>query len=420
MKFGALDDIAKSFSHALLNEAGGRSGLFFWSYVFLWIALTSYFIVSRLLSLHERTDLIYLASAPIYIILLYVPIYIFWLYEKKIGIEKRRIKEIQLVDTVNAEYKFAEPVETGFNSMLFLRLNNPTEKLIENIWIRAVFPVTVRCDKPVLSLGSLEPMSSLTASLPFVPLTSGTLSMGYYDLYFEIHGHKHQKPPVFLGNIDISYSFLKVDVKIPEPLRLGHSSIITTKIENRSNVNLDKLQIKCFFHRGLSYDTAFSDTKSMAPGSDYSVIYSITPTIESKIDVGHFDILLNIGGNNCKIGPVAFGEYYVQVPNINIKINIPKTLYSEIGNSIGIYVENRSDEMIHNICFNSCFSSFVECHNPGVCIPEVQPYSSGYTSLVIKPANTGKIDLGNLNFSFEVNGALCQQEPIVLGIHGVV
>jgi hypothetical protein len=95
-------------------------------------------------------------------------------------------------------------------------------------------------------------------------------------------------------------------------------------------------------------------------------------------------------------------------------------LYSEVGNSIGIYVDNRSDDVLHNVCFNSCFSSFVECHEPNVCIAEIQPHSSGFTSLVVKPVNPGKIDFGNLNFSFEVNEMICQQEPFDLGTHKVV
>lgn len=88
MKLGPLEDIVKSLSHALQNKAGGRSGLFFQIYAFLWIVVSTYLIISLILSINNKFNLVYAASAPIYIFLLYAIIYIFWTYEKKVGIEK--------------------------------------------------------------------------------------------------------------------------------------------------------------------------------------------------------------------------------------------------------------------------------------------------------------------------------------------
>ncbi len=420
MKFGPLEDIFKSLSHALQNKAGGRTGLFFQAYAFLWIVLSTYLIVSLILSINNKLDLVYVASAPIYIFLLYTIIYIFWTYEKKVGIERRRVKELQVVDSVNLEYKFTEPAELGFNNMLFFRVNNPTEKRIENIWIRAVFPGTIRCDKPILNLGDLEPMSSVPSSFSFIPLLAGNVSTGYCDLYLEINNNKHQKSPIFFGNIDIVHSYFGLNIEILEELRLGHSSTISVKMKNTLNVDLTNLHIMSSFPEGLKYDTAFSDTKNMTPGSSYSVTYQVMPTIPGTLDIGYFEILFTLGGNNCKIGPVAFGEQHIGIPDVKVKVNVPETLYCEVGNTLSIYVENISDEIVSNVCFNSCFSSFIECHNTGTCIPEIQPHASAYTSLAIKPISAGKIDLGNLNFSFEVNEILCQQEPIDLGTHEVV
>ncbi|WP_342305343.1 hypothetical protein [Methanolobus sp. ZRKC5] len=419
MKFGPLEDVAKSLAHALQNKAGGRSGLFFQIYSFLWIVLSTYLIASLILSINSKLDLIYAASAPIYIFLLYIIIYIFWTYEKRVGIESRRVKELQIVDSVNLEYKFTEPAELGFSNMLFFRVNNPTEKMIENIWIRAAFPGTIRCDKPVLNLGDIEPISSVSSSFSFIPLVAGTMSMGYCDLYLEVNNNKHQKHPIFFGNIDIVHSFFELKFEQLETLRLGQSSTISIKMKNTLNVDLINLHVKSSFPKGLKYDTAFSDTKNMAPDSSYGVTYQIMPTIAGILDIGYFEIIFTLGNNNCKIGPVAFGEQHIQIPDVNVKINVPETLYSEVGNTLNIYVENRSDETVSNVCFNSCFSSFVECQNTDACIPEIQPHSSAYTSLAIKPINAGKIDLGNLNFSFEVNEVLCQQEPIDLGTHEI-
>lgn len=420
MKLGPLEDIVKSLSHALQNKAGGRSGLFFQIYAFLWIVVSTYLIISLILSINNKFDLVYAASAPIYIFLLYAIIYIFWTYEKKVGIEKRRVNELQIVDSVNLEYKFTEPAELGFNNMLFFRINNPTEKKVENIWIRAVFPGTVRCDKTVLNLGDIEPMSSVSSSFSFMPLLAGTVSMGYCDLYLEVNNNKHQKPPIFFGNINIAHSCIRLSIEPLETLRLGHSSTISIKIENTLNVALMDLHVRSSFPEGIKCDTAFSDTKNMAPGSSYDVTYRVMPIIADTLEIGDFEILFTLGDNNCMIGPVAFGEQHIKIPDVNVKINIPETLYSEVGNTLSIYVENKSDEIVSNVCFNSCFSSFIECHNPSVCISEIQPYSSGYTSLVIKPVNAGKMNLGYLNFSFEVKEITCQREPIDMGTHEVV
>ncbi|MDY0388691.1 MAG: hypothetical protein RBT65_16525 [Methanolobus sp.] len=419
MKFGLLEDMVKSLSHALQNKAGGGSGLFFQIYAFLWIVVSTYLIISLILSINNKLNLVYAASAPIYIFLFYTIIYIFWTYEKKVGIEKRRVNELQIVDFINLEYKFTEPAELGFNNMLFFRINNPTEKIIENVWIKAVFPRTVRCDKPVLNLGDIQAMSFASSSFAFVPLLSGTVKMGYCDLYLEINKNKHQKPPIFFGNINIAHSCIRLNIELLEALRLGHGSTVSIKIENTLNVNLVNLYVKAYFSDRIKSDTVFSDTKNIVPGSSYDITYQVMPTNVGTLIIGYFEIIFTLGNNNCMIGPVDFGEQHIQMPDVNVKVNVPETLYSEVANTLSIYVENRSDEFISNVCFNSCFSSFIECYNTDACIPEIQPHSSAYASLVIKPINAGKIDLGNLNFSFEVNEILCQQDPIDLGTHEV-
>ncbi|MDI3485624.1 MAG: hypothetical protein PWQ50_844 [Methanolobus sp.] len=387
LKLEPLSDIVRSLTYTLQNEAGGRTGIFFQFYVFLWVMLTTFFIVTRILSVTSRPDPIYLASAPMYIIILYLPIYAFWIYEKKIGIE---------------------------------RVNNPTDKKIENIWMRTVFPATVLCSKPVLCLGSLEPGSSICANISFVPLVAGNLSMGYYDLYFEVDGHKHQKPPYFYENIKINHSYLPLNVDIGNKFRFGHDSKITFNLINKSNIELGELHVKCSFPEHINYDSAFSETKNLSPGSVFNTEYRITPAKGGEVDFGKYEVFFKIGGNNCKVEPVSFGKYYIQTPEVNVRIKIPESLYSEVGNSIGIYVDNKSDDILHNVCFNSCFSSFIECHDPNACIGEIQAHSSGFTSLVVKPINPGKIDFGNLNFSFEVNEIICRQEPFDLGVHKVV
>jgi hypothetical protein len=420
LELGPLNDITRSVTYTLQNEAGGRTGIFFQFYVFLWVMLTTFFTVTRILSVTSRPDPIYLASAPMYILLLYVPLYVFWIYEKKVGIEKRRIGEMQIVDSVNVEYRFADSIELGFKNPLYLRVNNPSKKRIENIWLRAVFPATVLCGKPVLNLGSLDPGSSICANISFVPLIAGNLSMGYYDLYLEVDRHKHQKPPFFFENIKVNHSYLPLNVNIEEQIKFGHERKISFKMMNKSNIELTELHVKCSFTDHLNYDTAFSETKNLSPGAVFAAEYRITPTKGGEIEFGKYEIFFKLGGNNCKIEPVTFGKHFVQTPEVYVRIKMPDSLYSEVGNSIGIYMDNKSDDILKNVCFNSCFSSFIECHEPNACIDEIQPHSSGYTSLVVKPVNNGKIDFGNLNFSFEVNDIICQQEPFDLGIHKVV
>ncbi len=420
LKLGALVDFKKSIFYTLENRTGGKIGIFFQFYVFLWFVITSFFVATTILSLNEGPDPVYIASAPVVIILLYIPIYLFWIYEDRIGIEKRRIREMQDVDAVNVEYRFPDSVELGFRNKLYIRVNNPTEKSVENIWIRVMFPVTVLCDKPVMPLGSLKPHSSLTASLSFVPTLAGKLSFGYYDLYLEVCGNKHQKAPFFLEDINVNHTYLCIDPNIEDTLHVGHDKQIIIKIRNNANVELYDMHVKCSFSENLKYDTAFSKKWTMIPGAEIDAIYNIIPCAGRKINLGHFEVLFKIAGNNCKIGPTELGERIVQVPDVDVDIKIPDTLYSEAGNSIGIYVHNRSNETIHNVCFNSCFSSFIDCHNPNACIPLIQPESSGFTSLVVKPVKPGKIDLGNLNFSFEVNEILCTEEPFYMGMHQVI
>jgi hypothetical protein len=420
LNLGPLNDITRSLTYTLQNEAGGRIGIFFQFYVFLWVMLTSFFTVTRILSVTSRPNPVYIASAPMYVILLYIPLYLFWMYEKKIGIERKRVREVQVIESINVDYRFADSVELGFKNPLYLRVNNPTDKRIENIWLRVVFPATVLCSKPVLSLGSLESGSSICANISFVPLIAGSLSMGYYDLYLEVDRHKHQKPPFFFENIKVNHTYLQLNADIENQLKFGHESKISLKLTNKSKIELEELHVKCSFPDYLKYDTAFSETKNIKPESVFNTRYLITPCKGGDIELGNFEVFFKIAGNNCKIGPEPFGKYCVRTPEVNIRIKMPESLYHEVGNSIGIYIDNKSDDILHNVCFNSCFSSFIECHEPNVCIKDIQPHSSGFTSVVVKPINSGKIDFGNLNFSFEVNEIICQQEPFDLGVHKVV
>lgn len=419
MKLGPLDSIIKAFTYSLQNCAGGKTGLIFQFYGFLWIVLTTFFTVTRILSITRRADPLYIASAPVFIAILYVPIHVFWMYEKNIGIERRRVKEFEMADSVTLEYKFSEPSEMGFTNLLYIRLTNPTEKRLENIWMRVVFPATILCSKPVMCLGCLEPMACTTTSFSFVPTVAGSLSMGYYELYFEIDDHEHQKPPVFFGNINVHHSYLGIDFEIDRPLKFGHNSVITVGIQNYANNSLSNLHIKCIFPKTVNYDTAFSNTTTIAPGQSCQTSFVVTPVNGEEVNLGNFEVMFDIERINCRINSIEFGTHYVQLPEIRVKVNIPDKLYTEVGNTIGIYVENKSDEVIKNVCFNSCFTSFIECHKPNVCIPQIQPYESGYASLVIKPVSTGKIDLGNLNYSFEINDKVMQKEPIDLGMHMV-
>jgi hypothetical protein len=355
----------------------------------------------------------------LFIILPYLPVYTFWLYELLSGIKKRDLRHNCVLGSINISYKLSCPIELGVENSIYFQVNNPADVLIKNAWLRAILPDNMVCINSHVSLGNLPPLSSSAVSLTFVPLCAGNSNLGYFDVYFELEKRKHIKNQLSLGNHVVECSHLLVDSSLASPLKFGFESIMAVKLQNRFSYPLTNIRVECFFAKGLDFDSASFDIIEMQPGSVQSLKFNILPKNTEIKGIGYFNISFTINGRHCQINAIEFDRNELILPDLDIRLNIPDYFYKDIPATIGIVTENRSEDSILNVCFSSCFPSFVDCQLPTVCINKIESKASRYASIDLIPNVSGKINFGNLNISFEVNGVICQKEPLYLGTHNV-
>lgn len=410
-----------SLFYVASNKAGGVIGRIMQMYLVAWFIWSVYYLVSNL---NEIIQSEYLYQNTffliIFIIFPYFPIYIFFFYEKVSGIKKREIKRQIAYEAVNVDYKFSIPLELGVENSIKFQVNNPTNLKIKNVWVRVIFPDAITCSSPQISFGTLAPMSSGTIHLPFIPLSSDISHFGYLDLYFEVDNFSFTKNQISLGNHVVICSHFLINSVIHDPLKFGFESALAINIENRFSSPLSDVRVNCSFQKGIEFNSEHFKIDVLNSGSFKPLDIIILPKSTSITGIGYFSISFLLNGNQCHIGPVEFVKSSLIVPDLSIRLNSPDFFYKDIPATIGVVAENTSEDTLFNVCFSSCFPSFVDCKSPTACVSDIAPGASRYASIDLKPNVSGKVNFGNMNISFEINGITCQKEPIYLGTHNVV
>lgn len=442
-----LSRISRSFtgslSYALLNRAGGTSGAVFQIYSLVWIMWLAFFLVavvyrqsyspvlqplaSSLMSSWSALPAdgtavslpVFVLSLTLFVLVPYVPVHVFWVYEDRVGISRRRLRGAQVCEAAIVECNLSGSLELGFPCTVNFRVSNPSDIDMGNVWLRWVFPGALRCDSPQVRLGTVRAGSSGYVSIPFVPLYTGKTSLGSADLYFEIRRQQYTKYNISQGTCTVICSSIYVNTSVPEVLKFGEEAVLGIYLANRLSCSLEDVQVKCCLKDGIDPGLIILSAGTLHQGSGQVLNLSIVPKIIGEFSPGHFEVHFRLGANACIAGPEELGVQHVLAPELYVRMNTPDTLYKGIPASLGFIVENRSEEPLSNISLSSCFSSQVECEVPTICIEGLLPSSSRYASLAIRPLTSGKTDLGNLNVSFEVNGIMCRMEPIVLGVHKI-
>ncbi|TGC07897.1 COG1470 family protein [Methanolobus halotolerans] len=428
-----ITGIIRSFPHVLLNRSGGMIGILFQLYLVVWILWAAFissgkaYEISAIAGLQTYLHIFtypgvpsFVLPAAISILVPYIPVYLLWIYDLTAGAKKRRHKEIQAYESVKIDFNLPPRMELGMGSSVSFQISNPARYEIENIWIRTIFPECVRCDSPQVSLGLLKPGTSKSVSIAFVPLCAGKADMGLVEFYFEMKGKEFRKEPFSLGTHEVSCSYLDISTEVPDTLKFGHATPFYITLKNNSQMALTGLNVKCFFSKGIGFDSSGFMLANIGPGSVRSLSFNVVPTTLHEASIGYFNIRFHANGNECYVGPVDLGKHKIRVPELDVKLNVPDNFYKEVPATIGITVENHSDIPLSNLRFTNCFSSQIECDSPVVSIPDISPGASRYVSLSIRPRTGGNIDLGNLNISFDVNGITCHKEPIAMGIHKIL
>ncbi len=424
-----LAGTVKSFPYVLLNRAGGLAGILLQLYLFAWILWAAVFISGNADIIPELAYIRSLsypgipASIPPVlagIVLPYLPVYFFWIYDRTLGARKRRNKELKAYESVRADFSLPPKMELGIGSSVSFQISNPTKSQVENIWIRAVFPECIRCDSPEVSAGSLKPGASKSVSISFVPLCAGKADLGLVDFYFEMKGKEFRKEPFSMGTHEVSCSYLTISADVPENLKFGQPASMEVSLRNDYKMSLIKPAVRFFLSKGIESDSSVFTMDEVTPDSARSLAFDIVPKIDRETSLGYFNVRFHLNGNECYVGPVDLGKRDIGIPDFDVRLNIPDNFHREVPATIGITVDNHSDVPLSKLRFTSCFSSQIECESPEVSIPEVRPNSSSYVSLSVKPKTGGKVDLGNMNISFEINGVEGHREPIYLGTHNII
>lgn len=432
-----------SLSYALLNRAGGTSGAVFQIYSLVWIMWLAFFMVAMLYQQSYSPGLQLLANSlmpswsalpadgtavpfpaflfalMLFVVVPYMPVHLFWIYEERVGISNRRLRGAQVCGAAAVDCNLFGNIELGFPCTITFRVSNPSSTDMGNVWLRWAFPTAFRCDSHQVRLGTVKAGSSGYVSIPFVPLQTGSTSIGSADLYFEIRRQQYTKYNISQGICTVICSSVYVNTDVPDVLQFGEEAVLGIYLANRLSCPMDDVRVKCYFRDGIDPGPTLLNAGTLHGGSGQMLNLNIVPRIIGEFSLGHFEVQFRLGANACITGPEGFGVQRVLAPELNVRMNTPDTLYKGIPASLGFILENRSDEQLFNICLSSCFSSQIECEVPTIRIENMAPSASRYASIAIRPLTSGKADLGNLNMSFEVNGMLCRMEPLVLGIHKI-
>ena len=151
-----------------------------------------------------------------------------------------------------------------------------------------------------------------------------------------------------------------------------------------------------YFEYRIIFHTDYSDIKINMPNKNAAK--KINKTLEACISKWKIDEKNILNLIECQI--------YVENPLI---VGVEKP--------IKITIDNPTEISIFNIKIQSKISTLIKCNKPTVEIKAVQSNSSENTAIFITPRIADKIDLGNLNISYDINGNTYEKEPMAMGTY---
>ncbi len=266
-----------------------------------------------------------------------------------------------------------------------------------------------------LILGSVFDVIYNFNSIVFTNLILGGIVGGYtiFKIFYDAKKRTIEYENEISDNIDIN-----IDSQNPFILGVNNSFEIT--VNNGTEIPITNISLISNFPNSLICNETLKPIDIVPAKSSESKTLLLTPTVAEEIDLGNLAVTLEIDGYTYEKEPVKIGIFDVIPPEINIQINVPNQLKVGIENPVKITVKNQSDVLLSNVQIETNFSRLITCDETIVHTDDIPANSSEYTAIFITPRIADKIDLGNLNLSFDINETTYKKEPIAMGIYEAV
>jgi energy-coupling factor transporter transmembrane protein EcfT len=213
-----------------------------------------------------------------------------------------------------------------------------------------------------------------------------------------------------------------IDIKIESynPLKLGVENPLKITVNNKSETTISNIHLITNFPKSVICNKTITLINEVPAGSSQSKNLSVTPTSTGEINLSNLAVTLEIDDFPYEKEPVEIGVYNVIPPEIDIKIDVPNPLKVGIENPVKVTVKNQSDVLLSNVQIETHFSKLIMCDESTVHTDDIPANSSEYTAIFITPRMADKINLGELDISYNINGNTYKKEPIAIGTYEAV
>ncbi|HJH30080.1 MAG TPA: hypothetical protein C5S51_10410 [Methanosarcinaceae archaeon] len=204
------------------------------------------------------------------------------------------------------------------------------------------------------------------------------------------------------------------------PLKLGVENPVKITVNNKTETTISNIHLKSNFPKSVICNETIVLIEEVPEGLSKSITLLVTPTVANEINLDDLEITLDINGNPYEKEPVKIGIFDVIPPEIDIQIDVPNPFKVGMENPVKITVKNQSDVLLSNVQIETHFSRLITCDETIVHTDNIPSNSSEYTAIFITPRMADKINLGDLNLSYDINGNTYEKEPIAMGIYEAV
>lgn len=266
--------------------------------------------------------------------------------------------------------------------------------------------------------GGIGLFIGVIADVTYIGLFVGG-TVGGYTIF--LINYKNKKLLIEYENqIDKYANNIEIYADSHVPLKLGVENPVKITVNNKTETTISNIHLKSNFPKSVICNETIVLIDEVSAESSESKTLLVTPKVANEINLGDLRITLEINGNPYEKEPVKIGIFDVIPPEIDIKIDVPNPLKVGIENPVKITVKNQSDVTLSNVQIETHFSRLITCEETIVHTDDIPANLSEYTAIFITPRMADKINLGDLNISYNINDNTYEKEPIAMGTYEAV
>ena len=338
--------------------------------------------------------------------------------------KKLRIQyENQVIENTNNIEIYVDshrPLKFGVKNPLKITVNNKTQTIISNIHLKTNFPKSVICNESIISIDKISAGLTEFRTILIIPTIADKIDLANLEITLEINKNIYKKEPVEIGIFDVNPPEIDIQIDVPNPLKAAIENPVEITVNNQSDVSISNVHLIPKLSNFAICNETIILIDEVPAGSSESKTLLVTPTITNEIDMGYLEMTLEINGKRYEKYPVEIGIFDVMPLEIDIQIDMPNPLKVGIENPIKITVNNQSNVLLSSVQIKTNFSRLIMCNESIVHTDDIPANSSEYTVIFITPRIADKINFGDLNLSYDINGNAYENKPISIGTYEAI